>query len=1188
MWPSDAASTQPPAGVSSNLFVVGLGASAGGIAALRDFFSQALDARIAYCVVLHLSPDHDSELAHVLQHTARFPVEQVTSAVRVKAGHVYVIPPNCRLSLSGDTLRIDVATAEERRVAVDLFFTSLADARGAACAAAVLSGSGRNGSTGVKRIKERGGLALAQAPETAEYPQMPQNAFATGLIDAVAAPGAMPALITAYHDRVVVQEHRGDAPAEDESEALREVLSVLRLRTGHDFSSYKPPTLLRRIRRRAVVRQVDSIAQYAALLRNLPDEIPALMKDLLISVTRFFRDPEAFATLAQVAIPRLFRDKTAHDHVRVWVSACATGEEAYSLAMLLAEEAALLPEPPRVQVFGTDLDGAAVATARDGLYSEADVAEVGDARLRRFFFAEPGGFRVRRELRETVLFATHNVIRDPPFSHLDVITCRNLLIYLNRSAQEHVLDTFHFALRPGGYLWLGQSESADVKEALFVLLDKSAHLYEARTATTRLSMGYRDPVELARAMPAQPEAWFSRIPAGMLHQRLLEQYAPPSVVIAEDFRVLHMSERAGRFMAVTGGEPSQNLLSLIRPELRADLRAAVLQAMGTRESVAIGGLAVALDDGVTRVALLVRPVLRDGDPPRGLCLIMFQDEGWSGLSHAATSLEAGGNPTELEDELTQLRSQLRVTIEQYETQQEEAKAANEELQAMNEELRSAAEELETGKEELQSVNEELTTVNQELKVKINELAQTNNDFQNLMAATEIGTIFLDADLRIKFSTSSARSVFNLQESDVGRPLSDITSHLLSETLHDDVRTVLQRLTVVDREIQAKDGRWYLTRVRPYRSGELSTSGVVITFHDISELHRVTVQAREGEERLRLLIDSATDYAILTMTTEGVIDFWNAGAQRLFGYAHNEIVGHDIAVLFTPEDRAAQVPEEERARAARNGRAADQRFHLRKDGTRFYCSGVLTLLADGRGFAKIARDISGPREVRHVTERFETQSRDRAIAHAEAVRRIVNAQEMERGRIARDLHDSLGQMLTALRLTLEGRQAGTPDKDIARAIELANAVDRELDFLAWELRPSVLQELGLAAALPRFVQEWSQHYGLVAKFRTAFEPGQLSSDGEVAFYRVAQEALNNVAKHAHASRVDVMLEARDGMVVLLVEDDGKGFDVSDEQAIARRFGIVGMRERARLARATLEIESTPGEGTSIFLRCPIGT
>ena len=1199
MTQPDAAPPESPASSASNLFVVGLGASAGGIDALRTFFAKAVDARIAYCVVLHLSPDHDSELAQVLQHTAHFPVQQVTGPTHVEPGHVYVIPPNCRLTLTGDTLRVEDATAEQRRVAVDLFFTSLADARGGRCAAAVLSGTGHNGSTGLKRIKECGGLTRAQSAETAEYPQMPHNAMATGLVDVIAAPGEMPALITAYQQRLIAEEQRSESP-EDESDALREVLSILRLRTGHDFSSYKAPTLLRRIRRRALVRQVDSVAQYAGVLRDTRDEPLALMKDLLISVTRFFRDPAAFATFAEVVLPRLFRDKTSYDHVRVWVSACATGEEAYSVAMLLAEEASTLPEPPRIQVFGTDLDSSAIAVARDGMYSEADVADVGDARLRRFFSAEPGGFRVKRELRETVLFATHNVIRDPPFSHLDAITCRNLLIYLNRTAQGQVLDTFHFALRPGGYLWLGQSESAEVKESLFVLLDKSAHLYEARTATTRLTLGYREPVELARATPPPSEPWFGRLPAGILHQRLLERYAPPSVVIDDDFRVLHMSARAGRFIAISGGEPSHNLLNLLRPELRGDLRAAVLQAMHSRESVQIDALATALEDRVVPVSLIVRPVLRDGDPPRGLFLILFDDHGGVAASPPVRSLARSGDPADREDELTQLRSQLRATVDQYETQQEDAKAANEELQAMNEELRSAAEELETGKEELQSVNEELTTVNQELKVKINELAQTNYDFQNLITATEIGTIFLDADLRIKFSTPSARDVFNLQDSDIGRPLSDITSQLLKETLHDDVRTVLQHLTIIDREIQARDGRWYLIRVRPYRGGGLSTSGVVITFHDISERHDAEMRAREGEERLRLLIDSTVDYAILTTTATGLIEFWNSGAERMFGYAHDEIIGADVAVLFTPEDRAAGMPEEERTRAARNGRAADQRFHLRKDGSRFYCSGVLTALRDGRGFAKIARDISGVRDLpvsrggesriegRDAVGGFEAQPRDAAIAHALAVRRIVSAQETERGRIARDLHDSLGQMLTALRMTLEGYQAKPGRDEIGRALEIANDLDKELDFLAWQLRPSVLEELGLAAALPRFVEEWSRHYELVARYRSAFEPGQLSSEAEVTFYRVAQEALNNVAKHARARRVDVMLEARQGAVVLLVEDDGAGFDVGDEQAIARRFGIVGMRERARLAGATLQIESSPGKGTSVFLRCSIGS
>jgi two-component system, chemotaxis family, CheB/CheR fusion protein len=1191
--------TSEPAASASSLYVVGLGASAGGIAALREFFAHAVDTHVAYCVVLHLSPDHASELAQVLQHGTALAVEQVRGPVEVQAGRVYVIPPNCRLTLEEDTLRIDAATAEERRAAVDTFFASLADARGTRCAAAVLSGTGRDGSSGLKRVKEHGGLTLAQTPHSAEYAQMPEHAIATGLVDVVAAPGDMPRFISRYQQRLdTVDLHEGVA-AEEDAAAIRDVLNVLRSRTGHDFSSYKTPTLLRRIRRRALLREAESLLDYAAVMRSTPGEAPALMNELLISVTRFFRDPEAYATLAQIAIPQLFRDKRPQDHVRVWVSACATGEEAYSLAMLLAEQAALSEKAPRVQVFATDLDAAAVATARIGLYSEAEVAAVGDERLRRFFFAEPGGFRVRRELREMILFAPHNVIRDPPFSHMDLIACRNLLIYLNRSAQEQVLATFHFALRPGGYLWVGASESADVKESLFVLLDKGAHLYEARTATTRLAAAYRDP--MARSAPPQPEDWFSGVPVGLLHQRLLEAYSPPSVVIGDDFRVVHMSERAGRYMAVTGGEPSRNLLTLLRPELRGDVRAAAQQAMRSRAPAEVRDLTVEIDGRTTRLAIVVRPVLRQGEPPRGLFLVLFEEDGREIATPPAVSLPTRPDSSAgLEDELAHVRAELRSTVEQYETQQEEAKAANEELQAMNEELRSAAEELESGKEELQSVNEELITVNEELRVKVNELAQTNADFQNLIAATEIGTIFLDTDLRIKFSTPSARAVFNLQDSDIGRPLSDITNQLLSDTLHEDVRTVVANLAVIDRQIAARDGRWYLVRVRPYRTGELSVSGVVITFHDISQQHAAETQAREGEERLRLLIDSAVDYAILTMTPDGLVDFWNSGAQRMFGYAAEEILGRDVALIFTPEDRAARVPEEERARAARHGRAPDQRFHLRKDGSRFFCAGVVTPLGQERGFAKIARDVAGPRDpsesqtlrrVREAAERFEVHSRDSAIAHAEAVRRIVGAQETERARVARDLHDSLGQLLTALRLTIERFRAlplegARREAEIERGLEIATALDRELDFLVWELRPSVIEELGLAAALPRFVREWSQHYNVPAEYRSTFEPGQLSADAEVAFYRVAQEALNNVAKHARANRVDVILEGRQGLVTLVVEDNGVGFDAANPELTSGRFGVTGMRERAELVGGSLEIESTPGDGTSIFLRCPI--
>jgi PAS domain S-box-containing protein len=562
---------------------------------------------------------------------------------------------------------------------------------------------------------------------------------------------------------------------------------------------------------------------------------------------------------------------------------------------------------------------------------------------------------------------------------------------------------------------------------------------------------------------------------------------------------------------------------------------------------------------------------------------------------------------QLEDELARLRGQLRQTIEQYETQVEEAKAANEELQAMNEELRSAAEELETSKEELQSVNEELTTVNQELKIKIEELGLTNNDFQNFINATDIGTIFLDRAMRVKFSTPRATAAFNLLPSDTGRPLTDITSRIRYQGIYHDVEAVLARLQAIEREVENDDGHSYLMRLLPYRTLDNRIDGVVITFQDITERLRAELDVRQSEERLRLLIDSALDYAIFTTTEEGIVDSWNAGAERMFGYAADEIIGRNVEIVFTPEDRAAGAPARELADARAGGRAADERYHVRKNGTRFYCSGVTRRLGGGGlGFAKIARDLTAQREAANALEaardELEQRVRSRTVelevemeSHASAkeavtslLHRIVDAQEDERRRIARDLHDHLGQQLTALRLALERHQAKADSgagADLDEALALTRQIGRDVDFLAWELRPAALDELGLAAALPQFVREWSLHVGVAAEFHLhGFASGQIPSTSEIAFYRIAQEALNNIAKHAHASRVDVLLAAEDGQVVLVVEDDGIGFDLADAERPGRNLGLAGMQERAALVGATVQIESMPGKGTSVFLRC----
>jgi two-component system, chemotaxis family, CheB/CheR fusion protein len=1207
---------EPAHGRDANpVHVVGIGASAGGITAMKGFFAHvSSDSGAAYVVILHLSPDHDSRLAEVLQRTTAMPVIQVVGRIRITKDHVYVIAPNKSLEIVESHLIVkDVTRPEQRKAPVDLFFRTLADSHGSRAVCVVLSGTGPNGSAGLKRVKEYGGLAIAQDPREAEYGDMPRNSIATGLVDFVLPVAEIPARIADYFARVrhEGQEAPAIAAAPDDLDAMRDVLTLLRVRTGHDFSNYKTATLQRRVERRINLRGLPSLVSYARLIRQEPDEALSLMKELLISVTNFFRDAPAWKTLEERIIPRIFANKSTHDQVRFWVAGCATGEEAYSLAMLIAEYAATSVEQPSIQVFATDLDEQAIATARDGFYLEAEVADLSEERLHRFFQREIEGYRVKRELREVLLFAHHNVIKDPPFSHLDLITCRNLLIYLNRSIQERVIETFHFALRPGGYLFLGTAESPEGTNDLFMRVDNAAHVYESRSVTNRLPLPVRDaplvtPRPPPRAIEPRPG---DRISPASLHQRLLEQYAPPSLVASEDLNVVHMSETVGRYLQISGGEPSRDLLALVKAELRPDLRTALHQASTQRSEVEVRGVLVPFDDGDQRVRIRVKPVLRDGDPARGFFLITFDETDAEPRPDTAVTLTSPAEPLarQLDEELVRVKGQLRATIEQYETQAEEAKASTEELQAMNEELRSAAEELETRKEELQSVNEELTTVNQELKTKIEELALTNNDFQNFINATDIGSIFLDRSLRVKFSTPRAQDVFNLLDSDIGRPLSDITSRLRYDRIHQDVRGALDRLQSTEREVQTDDGRWHLMRLLPYRTADDRIDGVVLTFQDITDRHAAELRVRQSEERLRLLIDGVLDYAIFTVSEDGKIDSWNPGAERMFGYRTGEIIGLGIETLFTPEDRAANVHEKELEQARRTGHATDERYHLRRNGTRFYCSGVTTRLgAGGLGFAKIARDLTVQREaaeqlrsahgtleghVKQRTQELQQKVREHESAKVEVtnlLHRLVTAQENERARIARDLHDDLGQQLTALRLALERLQAGSAggSKEIEDALALTRQASRDADFLAWQLRPSALDELGLAAALPRFVREWSSHAGVPAEVRLeGFESGQLGRDAEVAYYRVAQEALNNVSKHAQASRVDVVLASRGRTVVLVVEDDGVGFNPADQDTRMRGFGLAGMRERATLIGADLHVESSRGGGTSVFLRRP---
>ena len=1074
--PGDGASPAPP--------VVGLGGSAGAIQALREFFA-AMPPRpgMAFVVVLHLSPEHESVLADLLQRVTALRVLKVTGTVAMEPDTVYVVPPGKVLEVrDGSLVLAPLPPDRHRHVAVDLLFRTLADTHGARATAIVLSGADGDGAIGIKRIKERGGLTIAQDPEEAQVAGMPSSAIATGMVDWVLPVGQMAERVIEYHrmaPRLRLPASRTPPPTPSLAEAsderaLREVLALLRHRTGRDFGDYKRATVVRRVGRRMQVNGIATMAGYLDCLRTRPGEAGALLQDLLISVTNFFRDTGYFEAL-DAHLQQLFQGKSGSDTLRVWVAGCATGEEAYSIAMMLTEHARSLDAAPMLQIFATDLDDAAIRTARDGFYPAAIESDVSAERLRRFFVRERGGYRVRRELRESVLFAVHDLLKDSPFSRLDLVSCRNLLIYLNREAQHRVLDTFHFALQPGKTLFLGSAESVDGADSRFSVVDEQHRIYchQAMPRTDLLLPGraggpamqhlqlapHQGPVMHAAAMlpqhvadtprPFSPAAGEKSLSWGEVHLRLLEQLAPPSILVDGEQEILHMSPSAGRFLSFHGGEPSRNLLRLVHPALRIELRAALYRAGRTGQPTLLPTLAVETPGGILRVAPEVRPVPDLGSS----CAIVLLPVLPEAPSHAAAAAElpADAAAEQLDRELEMLNAQLRNTIEQYEASTEELRASNEELQAMNEELRSATEELETNREELQSINEELTTVNHELKSKVDELGHANSDMQNLMDATAIATVFLDRDLRITRFTPSAVTLFNLIATDVGRPLSHLRTQLQYPELAEDARRVLERLALVEREVGASDGNWYLVRMLPYRTLDDRIAGVVLTFVDISERKQGQEALRRSEDRFSAIVNQAV-VGVVQTDLEGHITFVNRHYSHMLGYGHDELIGTQLLDLIHPVDR--QLSAHLMRRLADHG----EPFHiekrcLRKDGSTLWLHNSVSYLADalGRPTASIVvcNDISERKRaenaLRESTERLRLvieNAVEYAIFSTDLDRRITTWNSGAERILGYSENEAVGQLADMI-FTPEDRAAGAPLSETRTALATGGALDDRL-------------------------------------------------------------------------------------------------------------------------------------------------
>lgn len=838
---------------AGSLGIVGIGASAGGLKALQRFFEAVpLDSGHAYVVIMHLDPERESRIATLLQDRTRVPVMQITERTRAEANRVYVIPPGQDLEMEGGDIVLVPRGDRPQHLPIDLFMRSLAEAQGTDAIGVVLSGTGEDGAAGVRYIKERGGITMAQSPREADYDGMPTRAIATGHIDMVLPSGAMAAELVRIRRMPSLLEI--DSPPLDTEAQLGLIFSVLQARTGHDFSSYKRPTLLRRLERRLRFNGLKTLEAYLPILRTKDGESVALVRDLLISVSSFFRDPEAFAALA-ASIPELFEGKGEGDSIRVWVAGCATGEEAYSVAMLLQEYAAGLERPPRIQIFATDIDETGYAWGRDALYPAGAVDRL-PARWRRYFEQETRGFRVTKALREVVLFAVHNVLQDPPFSRLDLISCRNLLIYLQPEAQAQVMETFHYALRQGGLLFLGLSETSG-EPGLFSEVDRGHRIYRrdeapahgpARTSSAdprrRAGSGSVAPAEVAgSAGRVEDFSW------GGLHLRMLEAYAPPSLIVDEELKVVHLSRRAGDFLHLGEGEPSHDLIALASGELRMELRSALYQAF--RKGVATSRL-IRNEAGVDGSSLIlqVRPSADEGGAR--YALVLFGEAPAHSGQEEAGSSGAGDDHRQreafdrVEEELRRTKEQLESTMTAHERTVEALQAANEELQSVNEEQRAATEELETSREEIQSINEELTTINQEHQSTIEEQRRTNADLENLVISSEIGTVFLDLELRIRRFTPSVTELFNFVPADEGRPLGHITHHLDFPTLIEDVESVLASLERIEREVTSDAGNSYIVRINPYRALDGSNDGAVLTFFDNTPQKRVEEELRHAK------------------------------------------------------------------------------------------------------------------------------------------------------------------------------------------------------------------------------------------------------------------------------------------------------------------------------------------------------
>jgi two-component system, chemotaxis family, CheB/CheR fusion protein len=892
--------------------IVGIGSSAGGLEPLQTLFrAMPADSGLAFIVAAHLDPTQKSHLTELLGRCTEMPVVQIEKALEVEPDHVYVIAPDQELTIRKGVVHTNTPSAPRgHRHPVDSFFRSLAEDQGERAIAIVLSGTGTNGSLGLRFIKAEGGIVLVQDPDTAGFEGMPRSAIGTGIVDLVLPPEKMPEALLNLARHPYVRQPAAAVAETAPEEQLRLLLSLVRAQTRRDFNSYRKRTLLRRIYRRMGLHQIESLGDYIERLRSDPKEVRALAADLTINVTGFFRDPDAWQVLADKVVAPLVRERPTESAIRIWIAGCSTGEEAYSIAMLITEQAEAVGKSFDLKLFATDVTEGVLSSARAGQYPSSIAVDVGEPRLERFFEMLDDTYRIRKSLREAIIFAPQNLLQDPPFSRLDLISCRNLLIYLEPDFQRRVLALFHFSLREGGHLFLGPAETISGQEELFQPVSKKWRIYRRLGPTRhdivdfplvgRTQLGSGPEIDVPRAVP-EP-----RVSSGeLLDQALLQHYAPASVLIDARSDVHYLRGPTDLYLRSPSGEPTHNLLAMAREGLQMPLRAAVRKALDKGEEITTAGR-VRRGGLLHPVRLVVRPLNTGRHGPVRL-LVSFSERDVAVNAPPPVELKDAGHDGELQAELDTAREDLRLSIEQMEAANEELKASNEEIRSINEELQASNEELETSREELQSLNEELNTVNNQLQAKVSELEARTNDLNNLLNSTDVATLFLDRSLCIRWFTGSMKALLELLPTDIGRPISHFAQRFSGGSLLEDARSVLERLVSSSAEVVDDLGRWYIRRIMPYRTANDRIDGVVVTFTEITERKRHEQQVQAARDFAEQIIE-AVRFPLVVLTDEQRVRLANEAFRQMFQISRDEAEGKLLSQLG---NRQWDIPELDR-------------------------------------------------------------------------------------------------------------------------------------------------------------------------------------------------------------------------------------------------------------------------------------